>query len=63
MKKEKAKTPFEIAVDEFFNAAKEVRRAEENFNNASPEFFDIANEELTIAKKNYELAGKKVKMF
>ena len=34
--------------------------AERHFNTASPEFFDIANAELTIAKLYYELCLKKL---
>lgn len=35
--------------------------AERNFNTADPEFFDIANAELTIAKLSYELCLKKLR--
>lgn len=61
-KKEVVKTPFEVAVDEFFNAAAGVRQAQSNFDNAEPEFFEIANEELTLAKERLRVAGMKVKM-
>lgn len=61
-KKEVVKTPFEVAVDEFFSAAAGVRHAQANFDNAVPEFFDIANEELALAKERLRVAGMKVKM-
>lgn len=60
MAKTRVKT--EVAVDDFFAAAKDVRIAQSNFDNAVPEYFDIANEALTIAKQKYELAGKRVKL-
>ncbi len=62
MKKEKSKTVFELAVEEFFSAAAEVRRARTNFNNATPEFFEVANAELSVAIAKFEAIQKKVKM-
>lgn len=60
-KKNVVKAPFEVAVDEFFSAAAEVRRAQVNFDNAEPAFFEIANEELTLAKNRLRIAEMKVK--
>lgn len=57
----KVKTPYEVAVDNFFSAAAGVRRAQTNFDNALPEFFEIANEELSIAIAHLSACEKKVK--
>lgn len=61
MKKVKELSPYEIAVQEVFDAGIAVRHAESNFNYADPEYFEIANEELTAAKTRYSIAVKKVK--
>lgn len=60
--KNKALTPYEIAVQEVFNASVAVRQAMSNFNNATPEYFIIANQELTTAQQRYSIAVQKVKM-
>ena len=58
----KQKTGFETGMDDFFNAAMAVHTAKANFDNAAPEFFDIANEELTLAQKKFDLMAKKMKL-
>lgn len=35
--------------NEYFEALRALNRARENFDNAEPEFFEAANEELTAA--------------
>ncbi len=62
MAKEKVKSEYEVAVEEFFSAASEVRQARSNFNNADAEYFEIANAKLSIAQEKYNLAGKRVKL-
>lgn len=52
----------EMAIDEFRSAVAEVQRARINFDNAIPEFFEIANKELSIAMNKLEVIYKKVKM-
>ena len=61
MKKVHELSPYEVAVNEVFAASAAVRHAESNFNYAEPEYFEIANEELTAAKTLYSIAVKKVK--
>lgn len=51
----------EILRDELDDALLTLKIAETNFDNALPEFLDIANEELTIAKKRVEVIIKKIK--
>lgn len=55
--------------EELYNAKKELfaatqirDRAYVNFNNANSDFFEIANEEYTIAQMYVDLCMKKVKM-
>ena len=62
MFKRKVKTEFENGVESFFAAAEAVRQAQQNFDNASPEYFEIANKELTLAKEHFDVIGKKVKL-
>lgn len=62
MAKQKVKSEFEVGVDSFFAAADALRQAQSNFNNADPEYFEIANAELTIAKENFDIIAKKVKL-
>ncbi len=62
MRKTTKETPFEMATAEFRSAVAEVQRTRINFNNAIPEFFEIANKELSIAMNKLEVAHKKVKM-
>jgi hypothetical protein len=62
MKKKKVVlTAYEAAVQEFHRATEEYLLAQENFSNALPEYFDIANRELTIAKVAVDTSLKKVK--
>ena len=59
---DKVKTEFENGVESFFAAAEAVRQAQQNFDNAFPENFEIANKELTLAKERFDVIGKKVKL-
>lgn len=43
------------------DALEELSAAESNFDNALPDFLDIANEELTIAKNKVDVIIKKIK--
>ena len=61
-KKEVVLTAYESAVQEFRQATAAYQLAQVNFANAFPEYFDIANRELTIARAAVDLAMKKVKM-
>ena len=54
-------TPYEIAVKDFFAATRELQRAQSNFDNALPEYFEIANDELTIARTRVDVCNKKLK--
>lgn len=55
------KSAYETAIEEFFQAVENVKHAQSNFNNALPEFFEIANSELTIAQMKCDIAQKKVR--
>ena len=50
MAKVKVPTEYELLQQELNHAINEVKIAESNFNYADAKFFDIANEELTIAR-------------
>lgn len=51
----------EIALQEMIEAKAELVRAEQMFNYANNEYFEIANDELTIAQLRYEVCFKKLK--
>jgi hypothetical protein len=59
---EKVPTALDMAREEFFAAVAERNRILENFDNVLPEFFDIANAELTAATMAVDVCTKKVKM-
>ena len=61
MAKEVVLTPYECAVLEVKSAAQALHRAEVNFNNALPDYFEIANSELTIARQRFDKVLKEVK--
>lgn len=46
---------------EFLEAKANLKRAMDNFNNCYDDYFDIANEELTIAERAYNLVLMKMK--
>ena len=56
------RTPIERETALIFAAAEAVRQAQQNFDNASPEYFEIANKELTLAKEHFDVVWKKVKL-
>ena len=58
----KQPTQLEVARQELFAATRHRDRMRTNFNNALPEFFDVANEELTIAQMQVNVLMKKVKL-
>lgn len=58
----KEPTQLEVARQELFAAVRHRDRMLTNFNNALPEFFDIANQELTIAQMIVDVRMKKVKL-
>ena len=55
-------TPYEAAVKEFHAAAAACRHAEANFHNAFPEYFEIANQELTAARARANTAMQRVRL-
>lgn len=55
-------TPYELAVKEFHIAAAAYRHAEANFHNAFPEYFEIANQELTAARTRVDSAMQRVRI-
>ena len=52
----------EIALQEMVEAKAELARTEQMFNYANNEYFEIANDKLTIAQLRYDIAFKKLKM-
>ena len=58
----KEPTQLEVARQELFAAARYRDRMLTNFNNALPEFFEIANQELTIAQMQLDVCMQKVKL-
>lgn len=58
----KESTQLEVARQELFAATRHRDRMLTNFNNALPEFFEVANEELTIAQMQVNVLMKKVKL-
>ena len=58
MAKVKVPTEYELLQQELNHTINEVKIAESNFNYADAKFFDIANEELTIASVWTILNGK-----
>lgn len=58
----KEPTQLEVARQELFAAVRHRDRMLTNFNNALPEFFEIANQELTIAQMTVDVRMKKVKL-
>ena len=51
----------EILLKEYEEAISLLRIAEQNFEYASPEFFDVANQELTLARLKKDMVLKKMK--
>lgn len=51
----------EDAISELFLATKEVQKAQRNFDNATGEFFEFANIELSRAKERQRTAYLKVR--
>lgn len=58
----KEPTQLEVARQELFAATRHRDRMLANFNNAMPEFFEVANEELTLAQMQVDILTKKVKL-
>ena len=55
-------TEQQVAFEDLRQARLEVARAEQMFDYASPDFFEIANIELTIAQMRYEVCVKKLRL-
>lgn len=55
-------TPYDEAVKEFHKATEAYRSAQLNFQNAMPEFFEIANRELTLAQARVDTAMQRVRL-
>ena len=51
----------EILLKEYEEAVSLLRIAEQNFEYASPEFFEVANQELTLARLKKDMVLKKMK--
>ena len=51
----------EILLQEYEEAISLLRIAEQNFEYASPEFFEVANQELTVARLKNDAILKKMK--
>lgn len=56
-------TEEELLMEELTAAKAELKIADQNFNNATVEYFDIANAELTAARNRFEAASAKLKKF
>lgn len=50
------------AYSDFRDAQLALQIAQQNFDNAEPDFVDIAAEELTLAEKRLDLAVRKMKL-
>lgn len=51
----------ELLLREYREAVSCLKLAEQNFDNASPEFFEVANQELTVARLKNDTILKKMK--
>ena len=51
----------ELLLKEYEEAVSLLRIAEQNFEYASPEFFEVANQELTLARLKNDMVLKKMK--
>ena len=51
----------ELLLREYREAVSCLKLAEQNFDNASPEFFEVANQELTVARLKNDAILKKMK--
>ena len=51
----------ELLLKEYEEAVSHLRIAEQNFEYASPEFFEVANQELTVARLKNDTILKKMK--
>ena len=61
MMKEKIPTLKESMVEELYEARMNLLIAQDKFNYADEEYFEVANEELTIAQKKVNLCLWKIK--
>ena len=61
MAKKKTFTEEENMLNEVIEARLELQRAEQMFDFAENDYFDIANTELTIAKMKYDCTVQKMK--
>ena len=60
-KKNKLPTEGEILREEYDDALTALELAKQNFENAEPEFFEIANQEMTLARERVNLIAMKMK--
>lgn len=51
----------ELLLKEYEEAVSHLRIAEQNFEYASPEFFEVANQELTVARLKNDAILKKMR--
>ena len=61
MAKQKILTEQEVALKDMIDARVELQRIQTLFNYVEPDYFEIANMELTIAQMRYEVSMKKLK--
>lgn len=59
---EKVPTALEIAREELYVAIEHRKHVIENFNNVLPEYFEVANAELTAATMEVDACVKKLKI-
>lgn len=59
---EKVPTALEIAREELYAAIEHRKHVIENFNNVLPEYFEVANAELTAATMKVDACVKKLKI-
>ena len=52
----------ELLLKEYEEAISHLRIAEQNFEYASPEFFEVANQELTVARLKNDAILKKMRV-
>lgn len=62
-KKEVQPSEQEMLMRQFIDAKNELKVAESNFNNCFPEFFEIANDELTLAQQRIKIVSQKLRKF
>ena len=60
-KKNKQPTEGEMLREQYNDALDALELAKQNFENADPDFFEIANQELNLAQMQVDVIAKKMK--